>query len=122
MAESAMLQEGTALLAMLTSQAPQAAAKEALAARSCAEEAAQEFVFSACRHLYFQRAELQLLLRRLLFCAAELSSRRYALSMSQNYMRSASQTSDHVGPWSLVCLGRQLYIVRMSVLSLNQRL
>ena len=71
-----MLQEGTALLAVLTSQAPQAAAKQALAARSCAEEAAQEFVFSACRHLYFQRAELQLLLRRLLFCAAELSSRR----------------------------------------------
>ena len=76
MAESAMLQEGTALLAVLTSQGPQVAAKQALAARACAEEAAQEFVFSACRHLYFQRAELQLLLRRLLFCAAELSSRR----------------------------------------------
>ena len=76
MAESAMLQEGTALLAVLTSQGPQVAAKQALAARACAEEAAQEFVFSACRHLYFQRAELQLLLRRLLFCTAELSSRR----------------------------------------------
>ena len=74
MAESAMLQEGRALLSVLSSQAPQVAAKQAQAAKACAEEAAQEFVFSACRHLYFQRAELQLLLRRLLFCAAELSS------------------------------------------------
>jgi len=73
-AESATLQEGRALLAALSSQAPRVAAKQAQAAKASAEEAAQEFVYSACRHLYFQRAELQLLLRRLLFCATELSS------------------------------------------------
>lgn len=74
-AESATLQEARALLAALSSQAPQVAVKQAQAAQASAEEAAQEFVYSACRHLYFQRAELQLLLRRLLFCAAELSSK-----------------------------------------------
>ncbi len=74
-AESVTLQEAQALLLALSSQAPQVAAKQAQAAQASAEEAAQEFVHSACRHLYFQRAELQLLLRRLVFCAAELSSK-----------------------------------------------
>ena len=73
-AESATLQEGRVLLTAVSTQAPQVAAKQAGAAQGAAEEAKQEFVHSACRHLYFQRAELQLLLRRLLFCAAELSS------------------------------------------------
>ena len=73
-AESATLQEGRVLLTAVSTQAPQVAAKQAGAAQVAAEEAKQEFVHSACRHLYFQRAELQLLLRRLLFCAAELSS------------------------------------------------
>ena len=73
-AESATLQEGRALLTAVSAQAPQVAAKQEGAAQVAAEEAKQELVHSACRHLYFQRAELQLLLRRLLFCAAELSS------------------------------------------------
>ena len=34
-----------------------------------------EFVHAATRHCYFQRAEMQLLLRQLRFCAAELAGR-----------------------------------------------
>jgi hypothetical protein len=35
--------------------------------------AAEEHSHAATRHLYFQRAQLQLLLRQLIFCASELS-------------------------------------------------
>ena len=36
-------------------------------------EVAQEYSHAAARHLYFRRAQLQLLLRQLNFCASELS-------------------------------------------------
>ena len=75
-AESRALQEGRALLAELSAEAPNVAAEARAAAAATAAEAAQEFIHSACRHLYFQRAEAQLLLRKLLFCAAELHSAR----------------------------------------------
>ena len=41
-------------------------------------EAGQEFMHAATRHCYYQRAELQLLLRQLKFCAAELTSKLLA--------------------------------------------
>jgi hypothetical protein len=73
-AESAALQESRALLGVLSGEAPGTLAAAVRSARAAAHEAAQEFIHSACRHLYFQRAEAQLLLRKLLFCAAELQS------------------------------------------------
>ena len=75
-AEARALQEGRALLGDLAAAAPDLAASERAGAAALAGEAAQELVHSACRHLYFQRAEAQLLLRKLLFCAAELHSAR----------------------------------------------
>ena len=75
-AEARALQEGRALLGELAAAAPDLAAAEHAGAAALAGEAAQEYVHSACRHLYFQRAEAQLLLRKLLFCAAELHSER----------------------------------------------
>lgn len=71
-AESEALQESRSLVTSLTEQASAQAAKAVEAARTSTAETVQEFIYSACRHLYFQRAELQLLLRKLLFCAAEL--------------------------------------------------
>ncbi|BDA42462.1 hypothetical protein COCOBI_03-3520 [Coccomyxa sp. Obi] len=73
-AESTALQEGRVLLGVLSGEAPAMLDAAVCSARATAAEAAQEFIHSACRHLYFQRAEAQLLLRKLLFCAAELQS------------------------------------------------
>ena len=81
-AEARALQEGRALLGELAAAAPDLAASARASAAATACEAAQEFVHSACRHLYFQRAELQLLLRKLLFCAAELSSKHLPLILA----------------------------------------
>lgn len=71
-AESEALQESRSLVTSLSEQAATEAAKAVEAARASTVETVQEFIFSACRHLYFQRAELQLLLHKLAFCAAEL--------------------------------------------------
>ncbi|CAL8467867.1 g7405 [Coccomyxa elongata] len=73
-AESTALQEGRVLLGVLSGEAPAMVDAAVRCARAAAAETAQEFIHSACRHLYFQRAEAQLLLRKLLFCAAELQS------------------------------------------------
>lgn len=62
------------MLGLLAGETPAALAAAMRSAQASAHEAAQEFIHSACRHLYFQRAEAQLLLRKLLFCAAELQS------------------------------------------------
>ncbi len=80
-AESTALQEGRALLGVLSGEAPGMLAAAVRSARATAIEAAQEFIHSACRHLYFQRAEAQLLLRKLLFCAAELQSESPSLPL-----------------------------------------
>ena len=39
---------------------------------TASQQAAQEFMHAATRHLYYQRALLQLLLRQLTFCVTEL--------------------------------------------------
>lgn len=46
--------------------------------------AAQDFTHAATRHLYFQRAQLQLLLRQLTFCAAELTGEQPFLKPLQS--------------------------------------
>ncbi len=81
-AESTALQEGRVLLGVLSGEAPAMLDAAVRCARAAAAEAAQEFIHSACRHLYFQRAEAQLLLRKLLFCAAELQSRHHTVATS----------------------------------------
>ena len=51
--------------------------QKALAASAAAvvREAGCEFMHAATRHCYYQRGELQLLLRQLRFCAGELRGR-----------------------------------------------
>jgi hypothetical protein len=39
----------------------------------CQADTGREYMHAATRHCYYQRAELQLLLRQLRFCAAELN-------------------------------------------------
>jgi len=46
--------------------------KELAAARAVEADTGREYMHAATRHCYYQRAELQLLLRQLRFCAAEL--------------------------------------------------
>ncbi|KAK9817196.1 hypothetical protein WJX72_010907 [[Myrmecia] bisecta] len=47
---------------------------DAASARAVVGEASKEYMHAATRHLYFQRAEIQLLLRQLRFCASELQA------------------------------------------------
>lgn len=42
------------------------------AARAVEKDTGREYMHAATRHCYYQRAELQLLLRQLRFCGAEL--------------------------------------------------
>lgn len=71
-AETAALSAGAAVLS--TVQAGHAISRLAdeSAAERVAEEAMREYGHAATRHLYFQRAQGQLLLRQLRFCSSEL--------------------------------------------------
>ena len=72
LAEHAALAECQCLIQEASSgwQATAKAADESTHAAS--QQAAQEFMHAATRHLYYQRALLQLLLRQLTFCVTEL--------------------------------------------------
>ncbi len=60
------------------------AAQQAVAARVAQAEAERELLAATARHCYFQRGELQLLLRRAEFCAGELTSTHPSVAM-QNF-------------------------------------
>lgn len=72
LAENAALAECQSLIQEAAS-GWQAASKAADQSRQAAsQQAAQDFMHAAARHLYYQRALLQLLLRQLTFCVTEL--------------------------------------------------
>ena len=72
LAENAALAECQALI-QEAAKGWQATAKAAeQVSQSALQRAGQEYMHAATRHLYYQRALLQLLLRQLTFCAGEL--------------------------------------------------
>ena len=73
MAEAGTLEQAMQLV-RTAAEAARATRESAIAAAAAAAaEAAQEHMHAATRHCYFQRAELQLLLRQLRFCSSELA-------------------------------------------------
>ncbi len=89
LAENAALAEAQTLIQeaakgwSATACAAEAASQAALA------QAGQEYMHAATRHLYYQRALLQLLLRQLTFCVSELQGICLAVSqISLNTFRS----------------------------------
>ena len=81
MAQNAALAECQTLLQEAAQGWEATAAAAEAASAAAVRQAGQEYMHAATRHLYYQRALLQLLLRQLTFCVSELQSKFICLAV-----------------------------------------
>lgn len=84
LAEHAALAECQCLIQEASSGWQVTAKAAGQSSHAASQQAAQEFMHAATRHLYYQRALLQLLLRQLTFCVTELKGMTCRQSPSTN--------------------------------------
>ncbi|KAL3152273.1 hypothetical protein ABBQ32_001347 [Trebouxia sp. C0010 RCD-2024] len=91
LAEHAALAECQCLIQEASSGWQVTAKAEDECSHAASQQAAQEFMHAATRHLYYQRALLQLLLRQLTFCVTELQG----VDVSSNIKHNLTGLSTH---------------------------